>query len=207
MGGGGPAWDDIDSQDINGAMILKMNMAFGNKKIMEALLAAGAEVDSKDGNGRMVVSYAAASGRPELAKVLLGAGVDVDVDAVDYARNDGHESLVQLLLEHREKQCAAVGGDGESEVRETELMNDSAIGTGDESLIISPVQGMGWMVQAWPLIVGLEIPMLMMSEGVCKRDFLLYSFLWLSVLVLSKRSSIRLKMALVQRAQGLKQCG
>ena len=83
-------------------MILKMSMAFGHKKIMEALLAAGAEVDSKDGNGRTVVSYAAASGRPELANVLLGAEVDVDVDAVDgegksavdYARKDVDESLV-----------------------------------------------------------------------------------------------------------------
>lgn len=93
-------------------MIPKMSMAFGHKKFMEALLAAGAEVDSKDGNGRTAMSYAAASSRPDLSKVLLGAGVDVDVDAVDsegktavgYARKNGHESLVQLLLEYREEQ-------------------------------------------------------------------------------------------------------
>ncbi|KAL2056944.1 hypothetical protein ABVK25_002683 [Lepraria finkii] len=105
-------------------MIPKMSMAFGHKKFMEALLAAGAEVDSKDGNGRTAMSYAAASG-PELSKVLLGAGVDVNVDAVDgegkiavdYARKNGHESLVQLLLEYREEQYLAVGGDGESGVR------------------------------------------------------------------------------------------
>ncbi|KAK3173016.1 hypothetical protein OEA41_006344 [Lepraria neglecta] len=142
VGGGGVLGTTLrHSQDVNGAMILKMSMAFEHKKIMKALLAAGAEVDSKDGNRRTVVSYAAASGRPELAKVLLGAGVDVDVDAVDgegksavgYARKHGDESLVQLLLEHKEKQCATVGGDGESEARETELMNDSAIVTGDES--------------------------------------------------------------------------
>ena len=37
-------------------MIPKMSMAFGHKKFMEALLAAGAEVDSKDGNGRTAMS-------------------------------------------------------------------------------------------------------------------------------------------------------
>ena len=75
----------------------------GRQKMVETLLAKGADPDSPDSGGRTALMHAAYQGRVEAVKLLLGAGADVnkvseaEFTALDYACKGGELEIARML--------------------------------------------------------------------------------------------------------------
>jgi ankyrin repeat protein len=80
----------------------------GYSKIVNILLADGADLDIRDWAGRTLLSLAAENGHEGVVKLLLDTGkVDIDIESKDsnsrsplsYAAENGHEGVIKLLLD------------------------------------------------------------------------------------------------------------
>ncbi|WP_421785657.1 ankyrin repeat domain-containing protein [Hyphobacterium sp.] len=85
-------------------------------RLIDILLAAGAEVDLTDAMGDPAINWAAYYGHVAAIERLLDAGADTDLtghgNAVEIVMRRGHQAALRLLLEHRGE--LPVRGDAET---------------------------------------------------------------------------------------------
>lgn len=117
----------------------------GNVKIVEVLLAFGANIGVTDSDGVTALMSAAAAGNMEILHLLLEKGVEVDKlahsggSALMYAAGQGRLEACRLLLQ-------AGGADAWGVVRATDTYKEQvavAVANGGESR-------MGVLVLTWP---------------------------------------------------------
>jgi len=75
-----------------------------NSETVQVLIEAGAQLDHTDqAEGFTAIMFAASEGQTEVVKILLEAGADPSIKdkdgdaALDFARNNGHQQIVDIL--------------------------------------------------------------------------------------------------------------
>lgn len=101
-------WREVVLLETNntGAMPLHVAACYGQKAIIDLLLAAGAEVDAEDSEGYTPLHWAAKRNNPVIAQTLLAKGAKVNARThngfapLHAATLDRRLELLQLLLAH-----------------------------------------------------------------------------------------------------------
>ncbi|MGH9675514.1 MAG: ankyrin repeat domain-containing protein, partial [Candidatus Acidiferrum sp.] len=94
----------VNAKDNDGLTPLHLAAVFGNKDVVELLLASKADVNAKANNGDTPLHFAAASGHKEVAELLLASKAEVNATDEDgdtplhYAAFKGHKDVAELLL-------------------------------------------------------------------------------------------------------------
>ncbi|MDD5307929.1 MAG: ankyrin repeat domain-containing protein [Deltaproteobacteria bacterium] len=89
--------------DPNRGYVLLSAVGMGDRGIVAALLAYGADVDQPDHTGRTVLMAASEAGSPEMVRMLLAAGASTKArdaqgeTALDYARRGGRADIARIL--------------------------------------------------------------------------------------------------------------
>ena len=100
--------ESIDAYSPDGFYPLGLAAFFGHRKIVEYLLAAGADVNQSAKNALKVapIHAAVSNGNAEIVAMILDRGADVDAHqqngftALHGAAGAGRQDLVELLIEH-----------------------------------------------------------------------------------------------------------
>jgi hypothetical protein len=103
---------NLDAKDRDGLTPLIMATTRGQKEIVEALVAKGADLNGKDGYGRTPLHAAITANQKEIATMLIEKGADLN--AVDkqgqspltLARGRGQTDIVDLLTQRGAKEPA-----------------------------------------------------------------------------------------------------
>ena len=89
-----------------GTTPLFMASLYGNAKMIERLLKAGADAKERGPNGETTVMFAARNGNPAAIKMLVAAGADVNAKerirattALMWAAQEGHAAAAKALIE------------------------------------------------------------------------------------------------------------
>jgi uncharacterized protein len=113
--------ESIDAYSPDGFYPLGLAAFFGHNKIVEYLLAAGADVNQSSKNALKVapIHAAVSNGDIEIVRTILNRGADVDAHqqkgftALQAAAGAGREDLVELLIE-RGVDIQALNAEGKS---------------------------------------------------------------------------------------------
>lgn len=95
---------DINSCNQNGLTALHSASKEGHTRIVEELIARGANVHAKTLKGNTALHIASLAGHEPVVKVLIDNGADVDAQSVNgfsalyMAAQENYESIVKLLL-------------------------------------------------------------------------------------------------------------
>ncbi|KAL0985519.1 hypothetical protein UPYG_G00157930 [Umbra pygmaea] len=131
----------VDLADREGRTPLIVAAYMGNREVLEILLDHGAEVNLADGDGRTALSVAAlcvpkagVKGYGDVASLLLERGADsghMDKDGMTpllLAAYEGHEEVVELLLEAGADVDESAGPHATASVAVTPLLAAAAMG-------------------------------------------------------------------------------
>eukprot|EP00434_Breviolum_minutum_P041163 symbB.v1.2.036615.t1/scaffold5208.1/size29809/2 len=95
---------ELAGAKIEGVAPLLWAAQFGDEKVVEAFLKAGADTEAKDLGGWTPLHFAAWKGDEKMVEVLLKAGADIEAKMeyggtpLHFAARNGHEKVVEVLL-------------------------------------------------------------------------------------------------------------
>jgi len=119
----GAAVADVDDSEKRASSVLHFAASVGRVDVIDVLLAAGAKIDTCDSRGLTALHMAVKKNRAHVAKVLLDRGANMHAlshgarrTALQMATDLGHQSIVELLLEHEARARMAGGPDGPHEL-------------------------------------------------------------------------------------------
>ncbi|RYP58651.1 hypothetical protein DL770_010383 [Monosporascus sp. CRB-9-2] len=100
---------DLNLQDSQRWTPLRWAAAYGQTKIVEVLLAKGADVDAQDKDGWAALCWAAWRGHTRIVKQLVQHGASLERPStvnshwtlLSWAAREGQEALIELLIEKR----------------------------------------------------------------------------------------------------------
>ena len=93
-------WTDKEQQDLKTPPIF-IAVDYGQVDVVNALLeSAKADVNICDENDYTPLQWASWNGNEELVKLLISKGAQVHQDALDLAKEYGHNHIVPLLRQH-----------------------------------------------------------------------------------------------------------